>query len=495
MSYKIFAIIYSEFNLEKGPEIVYQVPHNYIKQEDFKKISEFVVPTTQFCNKEVSLHLGNTYLLGYPISLNNPIYDRNRFEFNFAILIDEEEYENNNYLYDCLIKKICTTFENLEIDYDFNFMKKNVYMIQKFIETLYSHFNSNQSVINIHIEEGDNENEININEDIEVSNDEDNSKLNNIGLEKLKPEDLTFSKSKTEMPRISPKKEIDLSMKNMNNSSKDIIKPEYINNYDNNSKNIKTKKQINFSFRYIDFAHIKINIKNYYVPIWIKELDKEEIKKLDNIKLYIINKINGINSVNKISKILSIGIDLVKYALSSLYIIGGIAFIDIFQYTNIYKPTIELKKLKIEGFLQRFKKFCKMNKDENKFNISYENQNEKNNNDEYIFKYMDDNKLFSYYVLLTNSKDVKHFADKLNNYEFNLQLFVGFGVYLGIIRRIHLYYYFIGKEAINNEILSLMDGNHCEDEILVEKGVTLETLRKYYDDYKHLENKCYYLYK
>ena len=491
MPFKVLSIIYTEFNLEKGPELVYQVPHNYIKPEDFKRISEFVVPTTQFCNKEVSLHLGNAYLLGYPIFLNNQTYDRNRFEFNFSLLIDEDEYENNNYLYDCLIKKICTTFENLEIDYNFNFMKKSMNMIQEFIDLLYSHFNSNVSVINIHLEEGDTENEINVKEEKNI--DEDNKKQINISLGKINAEELIFSKSKTEMPRIQSQNLLDFSSKYSRSSSKDIFKSETMIGY-NSSKNIKVKKHINFSFRYIDFAHIKINIKNFYVPIWIKELDKEELTKLDNINLYIINKINGVNSVSKISKILSIGIDLVKYALSSLYIIGGITFIDLFQYSNIYKPTTELKKITIDGILQKFKKFCKMNKDENKMSISYQNQNE-NNNDENYLRYMDDNKLFSYYVLLSNSKDVKNFTDKINNFEFNLPLFTGFGVYLGILRRIHLYYYFNGKEADENEILKMMDGKHCEDEILVEKGVTLETLRKYYDDYKHSENKCYYLYK
>jgi hypothetical protein len=346
-------------------------------------------------------------------------------------------------------------------------------------------------VINIHIEEGDTENDIRVNEEKNI--DEDNKNQINISLEKINAEELIFSKSKTEMPRIASQSFLDLSSRYSNSSSKDIIKSEPMVGY-NNSKNIKVKKIINFSFRYIDFAHIKINIKNFYVPVWIKELDKEELTKLDNINLYIINKINGVNSVSRISKILSIGIDLVKYALSSLYIIGGITFIDLFQYSNIYKPTTELKKIAIEGLLQKFKKFCKMNKDENKISISYQNQNE-NNNDENYLKYMDDNKLFSYYVLLSNSKDVKNFTDKVNSFEFSLPLFIGFGVYLGLVRRIHLYYYFNGKEADENEILKMMDGKHCEDEILVEKGVTLETLRKYYDDYKHSENKCYYLYK
>ena len=42
MSFKILSILYTEFNIDKGPELVYQVPNNYIKLEDFKKISEFV---------------------------------------------------------------------------------------------------------------------------------------------------------------------------------------------------------------------------------------------------------------------------------------------------------------------------------------------------------------------------------------------------------------------------------------------------------------------
>ena len=174
MSFKVLSIIYTEFNLEKGPELVYQIPPNYIKPEEFKRISEFVVPTTQFCNKELSLHLGNAYLLGYPIFLNNQAYERNRFEFNFSLLIDEDEYENNNYLYDCLIKKICTTFENLEIDYDFNFMRKSMNMIQEFMDFLFKHFNSNVSVINIHIEEGESENEISVKEEKNI--DEDSKK-------------------------------------------------------------------------------------------------------------------------------------------------------------------------------------------------------------------------------------------------------------------------------------------------------------------------------
>jgi hypothetical protein len=478
MSFKVLGIIYTEFNLEKGPELVYQIPDNYIKQDQFKKISEFVVPTTQFCNKEVTLHLGNAYLLGYPIFLNNSNYERNRFEFNICLLVDEEEYEYNNYLYDCLIKKIDTTFENLEIDFEFDFMKNNLYMIKEFLDELYDQFNKKNSIINIHITEKEEESDINL-DDIITESEEDFEDNNIIPLDKLTFEDFSLSKSKTDIPHIRQRQNPPVNYNFIHSSSKEIFKAEF-----NYIKKSTVKKKINFSFRYIDFAHIKVDIQNYYVPIWIRELDKEEINKLDTINICIINNINGINSVSQIANNVSEGIDLVKYALSSLYIIRGISFVDIFHLSNIYKPTTALKNVKIEGIFEKFQKFCEMNKDEYQF----EKYNDDNN-----ANYMDDNKLFSLYVLLANSKNVKNFLDKLKNKDFNINLFIGFGVYLGIVRRIHLYFCPNESNPLthNNDIFSLMDGKHCEDQICTEKGINLDTL---FNIYKEVEDKYYYCY-
>jgi hypothetical protein len=457
MSFKILSILYTEFNIDKGPELVYQVPNNYIKLEDFKKISEFVVPLSKFCYKEISLHLGNSYLLGFPIFFNNQIYERNRFEFNFCLLVDEDDYENNNFLYQCLIKKIDTTFENIEIDYNFKFMKKNLPMIKKFIDLLYLEFISGKSIININIEEIDNNNN-----KLKIK------KLENINfLEKNKSKENISNK---DLPNIYFEKikiENDLDIHSSLSSSKALP---------NQEEQKQNKKIINFSFKYINFNNINIEIKNHFVPIWIKKIYKEEILKLDNISILIINKINGINSVENISKE-PLSIDLVKYVLYSLYLTEQITFVDLFQHSNIYKPTINLKNIKIEGLFNKFKNFYILN----------------NINDDITNKNIDDHKLFSYYVLLSNSKNVKNFEDKAKDFEINLQLFIAFGVYLGIIRRIHLYF-FIKKYANTDDIVSLMDGKHCEDDICVEKGITLEKLKKIYDENKGGDN-YYFLYK
>ena len=282
MSFKILSILYTEFNIEKGPQLVYQVPSNYITQEDFKKISEFVVPYSKFCYKEISLHLGNAYLLGFPIFLNNQIYDRNRFEFNFCLLVDEDDFENNNYLYQCLIKKIDMTFENLEIDYNFKFMKKNLNMIKQFEEDI---------------------NKLSL------------DKINKITkITPLMEKDSKENISNKDLPKVQlkeDKEEYDLKINFSLSSSNKTYEKELIQ-----AEQKHNKKIINFSFKYINFNNINIEIKNHFVPIWIKKIYKEEILKLDNISILIINKINGINSVENISKE-PLSIDLVKYVLYS----------------------------------------------------------------------------------------------------------------------------------------------------------------------------------
>lgn len=155
MSFKILSLFYSEFNVDKGAEIIYQLPKNYMTTEEFNKISEFIIPKTFLCNKVLNLRLGNSYLLGFPIFLENKNYQRVRFQFNFCIILDKNEYEENYYLYDNLIKKLNLCFETLEIENEFNFMKSSTHTIKNFMEILYKSLTSNNSEIKIHFEDED----------------------------------------------------------------------------------------------------------------------------------------------------------------------------------------------------------------------------------------------------------------------------------------------------------------------------------------------------
>jgi hypothetical protein len=53
--------------------------------------------------------------MGYPIQLKNDAYERTKFQFTFCILIKEDEYNKNFYIYELMLKKIAKTFETIEV--------------------------------------------------------------------------------------------------------------------------------------------------------------------------------------------------------------------------------------------------------------------------------------------------------------------------------------------------------------------------------------------
>ena len=88
----------------------------FIKHDEFIKISEFVIPRPELCDKLISLKLGNSYLIGYPIHLENTKYDRTKFQFNFSLIITVKEFENNFTNYEILLNKIAKIYECLEVN-------------------------------------------------------------------------------------------------------------------------------------------------------------------------------------------------------------------------------------------------------------------------------------------------------------------------------------------------------------------------------------------
>ncbi len=150
MPFNILCIFFTEFDIKTGANIIYQTP-NYLKMEEFNIISDFIIPNSELCNKIISVKLGNSYLLGYPITLSNQIYDRVRYQFNFCILLPKNEYEKNYYLYDLILKKISITFENKEIDLNFKFIKKNYNIIKNFLDNIFKHIKSKNDTIDFFV--------------------------------------------------------------------------------------------------------------------------------------------------------------------------------------------------------------------------------------------------------------------------------------------------------------------------------------------------------
>jgi hypothetical protein len=120
--------------------------------------------------------------------------------------------------------------------------------------------------------------------------------------------------------------------------------------------------------------------------------------------------------------------------------------VDIFQFTNIYRATPNLKLSHGKKLAENFKNFCEIN-----YKL-YNNESKlKDIADTYIDSNkdridIDDRNLFSLYCLLTTSQAVTDFISKIKAFDLNIPLFIAYGVYKRLIRRVHLYGYLKKKE-------------------------------------------------
>ncbi|TKA41518.1 hypothetical protein B0A54_06405 [Friedmanniomyces endolithicus] len=96
------AVFYARFHPERGPAIVHQYPNGSIiaalaDQDDSRQtlvswsdVSAYIIPPYEVCNRPFSICADGHRVLGFPISLEDPKYERNRFTFNVCFVLDEE---------------------------------------------------------------------------------------------------------------------------------------------------------------------------------------------------------------------------------------------------------------------------------------------------------------------------------------------------------------------------------------------------------------------
>ncbi|KAK5121114.1 hypothetical protein LTR85_005598 [Meristemomyces frigidus] len=92
------AIFYARFHPGRGPSVIHQYPRGSIVRESssntvpllsFSDISAYVIPPYELCNQALSICTGEYRVLGFPISLEDAKYERNRFTFNVCFVLDE----------------------------------------------------------------------------------------------------------------------------------------------------------------------------------------------------------------------------------------------------------------------------------------------------------------------------------------------------------------------------------------------------------------------
>ncbi|KAF7597036.1 Nitrogen permease regulator 2 [Aspergillus hancockii] len=117
----IKAIFYSKFDTQEGPKVVHQVPDGAIAPSatapsqslflTFSDISFFVIPRQELCGNLIQVCTNGYRILGYPICMKSPRYDRNEFIFNFCLVLAEEEDFST---YKSVVQKLADLMHGLE---------------------------------------------------------------------------------------------------------------------------------------------------------------------------------------------------------------------------------------------------------------------------------------------------------------------------------------------------------------------------------------------
>ncbi|KAL4942429.1 hypothetical protein BDV06DRAFT_211857 [Aspergillus oleicola] len=117
----IKAIFYSKFDTQEGPKVVHQVPDGAISPSNtaptqplyltFSDISFFVIPRQELCGNLVQVCTNGYRIMGYPICMKSPRYDRNEFIFNFCVVLAEEDDFSS---YKSVVQKLADLMRGLE---------------------------------------------------------------------------------------------------------------------------------------------------------------------------------------------------------------------------------------------------------------------------------------------------------------------------------------------------------------------------------------------
>ncbi|KAL8392639.1 hypothetical protein RB595_002727 [Gaeumannomyces hyphopodioides] len=121
----IQGIFYARFLPQEGTKIVAQSPSGCIVPAegvckpplfDFDVLQEYIIPRKAFFNRYMTVNdpEGKCCVLGFPVSIVNPKYDRNEFIFNFGLVVEAGLSVADQLPYERVVRRLAVTFAEME---------------------------------------------------------------------------------------------------------------------------------------------------------------------------------------------------------------------------------------------------------------------------------------------------------------------------------------------------------------------------------------------
>ncbi|KAK7503525.1 hypothetical protein BaRGS_00005064 [Batillaria attramentaria] len=218
----------------------------------------------------------------------------------------------------------------------------------------------------------------------------------------------------------------------------------------------------------INMVHLKVtpqegqqvSVQDYDVPILITSHDAIVRHPWDLTTQQIMHHVDGTSHVMKIAAEADVDINLVKACLQNLLYFNVVKMISVFQYSNVYTCTPDVRKLLEDRMLQHE---C----------VRYVARN-----DHALPNFRD---VFMLYCSLTPGTTVKDICARFNPHTLKVdeRQLIQFGLMKGIIRRMHKYPVKLPNESVSlqlHPILKWLNGCHSYDEISCKTGLSHQEL-------------------
>lgn len=83
---------------------------------DFDVLQEYIIPRKAFYNRFVAVNDpdGKYTILGFPVAIANPKYQRNEFIFNFGLVVEADANGGDQIPYERVVRRLAVTFAEME---------------------------------------------------------------------------------------------------------------------------------------------------------------------------------------------------------------------------------------------------------------------------------------------------------------------------------------------------------------------------------------------
>ncbi|KAK6638423.1 hypothetical protein RUM44_008852 [Polyplax serrata] len=202
-------------------------------------------------------------------------------------------------------------------------------------------------------------------------------------------------------------------------------------------------------------------VLDHQVPIFIENRGAFFEEQWDLTTQQVLPFIDGFNHISKIAAEADVENNLVKSCVQNLVYYGVVSLIPIFQYSNVYAGTPQLRKLAENSPLQ---KEC----------IEYVSKSLRHPPN---FK-----DVFKFYASMVRGTTIKDLCIRLNPHSkrINERKLVQFGVLKGFIQRVYKYIIYVGSKdkLTNNPVYRHMNGLNSSDEICCATGLSAQQLEE-----------------